>query len=142
MTEFRAVDWLTFNPPVIDEYRATGGNVGGRWKGNPMLLLTTTGARSGRARTSPLTYTVHDGLVVVIASKAGAPQHPAWYHNIVANPDVTVELGSETYAARARIAAEPERSRLYDERIAEMPRFGEYRTLTDRVIPVVVLDRI
>lgn len=107
-----------------------------------MVLLTTTGARSGQPRTSPVTYTT-DGADrwVLIASKAGAPHHPAWYHNLVANPEVTLEVGSERFAARAYVASGAERGRLYGERVAGMPRFGKYQTMTDREIPVVVVER-
>ena len=132
--------WLELNRAVIEEFRANGGRCGGRWEGNPMLLLTTTGARSGTPRTSPLTYTTDGDRLVVIASKAGADQHPAWYHNVVTNPDVVVELGAESFPARASVAAEPDRSRLFAERVAVMERFGGYQELTERVIPVVVLS--
>jgi deazaflavin-dependent oxidoreductase (nitroreductase family) len=134
--------WLELNRSVIAEFRANGGRCGGPWEGNPMILLTTTGARSGAPRTSPLTYTTDGERLVVIASKAGAEHHPAWYHNLVANPDVVVELGQETFPARAAVAAEPERSRLFAERVAVMERFAGYQELTDRVIPVVVLERV
>lgn len=133
--------WLALNDGVIAEFRANGGRCGGRWEGNPMILLTTTGARTGQERVSPITYTTDGDDLVVIASKAGAPHHPAWYHNLVANPEVVVELGAERYAARARVAEEPERTRLFDARIAVMPRFGDYMGMTDRTIPVVVIER-
>ena len=133
--------WLSLNDGVIAEFRANGGQCGGRWEGNPMVLLTTTGARSGQARTSPLTYTTDGDRLVLIASRAGDDRHPAWYHNLVANPEVTIELGAERFPARALVADEPERSRLLDARIAEMPRFGEYVEMTDRTIPVVVIER-
>ncbi|MEL6985163.1 MAG: nitroreductase family deazaflavin-dependent oxidoreductase [Actinomycetota bacterium] len=133
--------WLGLNRGVIEEFRANGGQCGGRWEGNPMILLTTTGARSGQPRTSPLTYTTDGDRVVVIASRAGDDRHPDWYHNLVADPAVTVELGTETFSATAVVADEPERSRLLDARVAVMPRFGEYVTQTDRTIPVVVLER-
>lgn len=133
--------WLSLNDGVIAEFRANGGQCGGRWEGNPMVLLTTTGARSGEARTSPLTYTTDGDRLVLIASRAGDDRHPAWYHNLVANPEVTIELGTERFPARALVADEPERSRLLDARIAEMPRFGEYVEMTDRTIPVVVIER-
>ena len=142
MAKWDGVDWVAFNPPVIEEFRATKGQPGGRWAGNPMILLTTVGARSGRELTSPLTYNLDGGDIVVIASAAGAPKSPAWYHNLVAHPDVVVELGEERFAARAEVAAEPERTRLFDDRIALMPRFGEYQQKTTRTIPVVVLRRI
>jgi deazaflavin-dependent oxidoreductase (nitroreductase family) len=133
--------WLQLNDGVIAEFRANGGRCGGRWEGNPMILLTTTGARSGKARTSPLTYTTDGDRLVLVASRAGDDRHPDWYHNLVADPDVTVELGTERFAARATVAEEPERTRLLDARIAEMPRFGEYAELTERTIPVVVVER-
>lgn len=133
--------WLDLNERVIEEFRANEGRCGGPFEGNPMVLLTTTGARSGRPRTSPVTYTTDDDRIVLIASKAGADHHPAWYHNLVAHPDVIVEVGAERFAARARVAEEPERTRLFDERVAVMPRFDGYRTMTERTIPVVVIER-
>jgi deazaflavin-dependent oxidoreductase (nitroreductase family) len=105
------------------------------------VLLTTIGARSGQPRVSPLTYTTDGDRWVLIASKAGAEHHPAWYHNIVANPDVTLEVGDERFPARAEVATGAERERLFQERIAVMPRFGRYRELTSREIPVVVISR-
>ncbi|MGD9750597.1 MAG: nitroreductase family deazaflavin-dependent oxidoreductase [Acidimicrobiia bacterium] len=135
-------EWLAINEAVIAEFRANGGQCGGAFAGNPMVLLTTTGARTGLARTSPVTYTTDEDRIVLIASKAGADHHPAWYHNLVANPRVTVEVGTERFEADARVAAEPERSRLFDARVAVMPRFGGYREQTDREIPVVVLERL
>lgn len=133
--------WLELNRGVITEFRANGGRCGGRWEGNPMVLLTTIGAKSGHERTSPVTYTLDEDRIVLIASRAGDDRHPDWYHNLVANPDVVIELGEERFPARARVAEEPERSRLFDERIAAMPRFGDYVRQTDRVIPVVVVER-
>lgn len=133
--------WLTLNGGVIEEFRANSGVCGGRWEGNPMVLLTTTGAKSGQERTSPLTYTTDGDRLVLIASRAGDDRHPDWYHNLVANPDVVIELGAERFHAAASVAPEPERTRLMDARVAEMPRFGEYMNLTDRSIPVVVIER-
>lgn len=133
--------WLELNHGVIAEFRANGGRCGGRWEGNPMILLTTTGARSGKARTSPVTYTTDGGRLVLVASRAGDDRHPDWYHNLVANPDVFVELGSERFEAQATVTTEPERTRLLEARVAEMPRFGDYAQLTERTIPVVVLER-
>jgi deazaflavin-dependent oxidoreductase (nitroreductase family) len=135
-------EWLAFNGPVIEEFRANGGECGGSLAGNPLVLLTTTGARSGQPRVSPLTYTTDGpGRWVLIASKAGADHHPAWYHNIVANPDVTLEVGAERFPARAEVVTGEERERLFAERVAVMPRFARYRELTDREIPVVVISR-
>lgn len=146
MANWDGVDWLAFNPPVIEEFRTTKGQPGGRFAGNPMILLTTKGARSGRELISPLTYHLDgdriDGGIVVIASAAGAPKSPAWYHNLVAHPDVVIELGEEQFAARAKAAIEPERTRLFQDRILLMPRFGEYQQKTTRTIPVVVLRRV
>lgn len=133
--------WLSLNEGVIAEFRANGGQCGGRWEGNPMVLLTTTGARSGQPRTSPLTYTTDDDRLVLVASRAGDHRHPDWYHNLVADPEVVVELGTERFEARASVADEPDRTRLLDARIAAMPRFGEYVDMTDRTIPVVVIER-
>ncbi|MFT7597380.1 MAG: deazaflavin-dependent oxidoreductase (nitroreductase family) [Acidimicrobiales bacterium] len=133
--------WLKLNDGVIAEFRANGGKCTGRFEGNPMILLTTTGAKSGQERVSPLTITMDGDRIVLIASRAGDVRHPAWYHNLVANPDVAVEDGTERYEAKASVVDEPERSRLLDERVAAMPRFGEYTKLTDRTIPVVVIER-
>lgn len=133
---------LSFNRGVIDEYRATGGTVSGPFAGAPLLLLTTTGAQSGEARTTPLVHTRDGDRLVVIASYAGAPRHPAWFLNLRAHPDVTVELGSESFAARAVVTEGEERGRLFERQAAEMPRFNEYREKTSREIPVVVLERV
>lgn len=130
------------NRKIIDEFRANGGKVGGRFEGRTLLLLHTRGAKSGRERINPLA-TVKDGdSHVVIASKGGSPTHPDWYFNVLANPVVTVETGKETFEARARVAEEPERSRLYDKMVEMMPAFDEYRRKTQREIPVIVLTRI
>ena len=136
-----SIDWLAFNAPIIDEFRDAGGNLSGQWEGNPTLLLTTIGRRSGQPRTSPLTFTTDGDDLVVIASRAGDDRHPDWFFNLVDNPDVVVELGTERFDATAVVVSEPDRTRLFEDRVAEMPRFGQYRTLTDREIPVVVLRR-
>ena len=107
-----------------------------------MLLLTTTGARSGRPRVSPLVYTTDDDRMVIIASKGGAPTHPDWFHNLVANPAVTLEVGSEAFPARASVAEGDERQRLWDQMVAQMPGFADYQRNTSREIPVVVVERI
>lgn len=136
-------EWQRQNDPVIAEFRATGGHVTGRFAGRPLLLLTTTGARSGQPRITPLNYSTDGDRLVVIASKGGSPTHPDWYRNLVAHPDVTIELGGETFQARATTAEEPERSQLFARQAAEMPFFAEYeRTVTARQIPVVVFTRI
>ncbi|HMA35680.1 MAG TPA: nitroreductase family deazaflavin-dependent oxidoreductase [Chloroflexia bacterium] len=132
-------DW---NKAVIDEFRANGGKVGGPMAGAPLLLLTTTGAKTGRRHTSPVMYNTDGNRLLVFASKAGAPTHPAWYHNLVANPRVTVEQGTETFEANAVVLTGEERDRLYRRHAEQFPQFGEYETKTTRQIPVVALDRV
>jgi deazaflavin-dependent oxidoreductase (nitroreductase family) len=135
-------DFNAFNDALIDEFRNNGGQVTGMFAGAPLVLITTTGAKSGKRRTSPVVYTTDGDRVVVIASKGGAPTSPDWFHNLVANPDVTVELPTETFEARAKVAEGPERDRLYDTQAALMPNFAEYQKATTRKIPVVVLERV
>ncbi len=134
-------DTKSFNAGIIDEFRANGGKVGGMFEGAPMLLLTTTGAKSGNPYTTPVVHTDDGDRIVIIASKAGADTHPDWYHNIVANPEVTVELGTETFQATGSVAKGEERQRLYDAQAEQMPNFKEYAEKTTREIPVVVLTR-
>ncbi len=136
-----STDYNDFNRKLIEEYRANGGKVSGMFAGSPLLLLTTTGARSGQPRVAPLVYTTDNGRLVVMASKGGAPTHPDWYHNLRANPDVTVEVGTETFPARATIPEGVERKRLFDQMAAQMPGFAEYQRNTTRQIPVIVLER-
>lgn len=130
-----------FNKQIIEEFRANDGVVGGPFEGATLLLLHTTGAKSGLERVNPL-MTMPDGdRYVIIASKAGAPDNPDWYHNILANPEVSVELGAEQFDAVATITAEPERTQLYERVEAISSGFTEYKNKTDRVIPVVALTR-
>jgi deazaflavin-dependent oxidoreductase (nitroreductase family) len=131
-----------FNAQLIEEYRATEGNVTGVFAGRPLMLLTTTGAKSGQPRTAPLVYTTDGDALVIIASKGGAPTNPDWYHNLRANPLVTVELGAERFEAQARVAEGEERQRLYDAQAALMPAFADYQRKSPRQIPVVVLERV
>ncbi|HUK83544.1 MAG TPA: nitroreductase family deazaflavin-dependent oxidoreductase [Verrucomicrobiae bacterium] len=131
-----------FNETLIVEFRTNSGRLTGEFAQAPFLLLTTKGAKSGKERTTPLGYVQIDGRVLVIASMGGAPKHPAWYLNLVANPAVTVELGAENYRARAVVIAGPERDMLYAQVAATIPTFAEYQGRTDRVIPVVELRRI
>ena len=131
-----------WNQNVITEFRANGGKVGGQFEGAPLLLLHSTGARSGQARISPLAYTRDGDRLVIIASKGGAPTNPDWYYNIVAQPLVMVEVGTEQFQARATVPGEPERTRLYDQMAHAMPNFAEYQRNTTRQIPVVVLTRV
>ncbi len=131
-----------FNRQLIEEYRANGGKVTGQFSRTPLLLLTTTGARSGQARTNPLAYSRDGDHLVVIASKGGAPTNPDWYHNLVVHPEATVDLGGERFPVRARFPQGEERQRLYDQQAAQMPNFAEYQRNTTRQIPVVVLERV
>jgi deazaflavin-dependent oxidoreductase (nitroreductase family) len=135
-------DHNNFNQKIIEEFRANSGKVGGPFEGGTMLLLTTTGAKSGQPRTSPLAYLPDGDNMVIIASKGGAPTNPDWFYNLKANPIVTVERGTETFQARATVPEAAERDRLFDQVTAVMPGFGEYQRNTTRQIPVVVLEKI
>src|SRR5215217_5457445 len=130
------------NIGIIDEFRVNEGKVGGWFEGKTLLLLHTTGAKSQQERINPVAYVKDGNQFVVIASKGGAPTHPDWYYNILANPLVTVEVGTDKFPARATVAQEPERTRLYDQMVAVMPGFDEYRRKTTRVIPVIVLTHL
>jgi len=131
-----------FNQSLIEEFRANDGKVGGPFAGRPLFLLTTTGAKSGKPRTMPLVYTTDGDRIVIIASKAGAPTNPDWYHNLVANPVATIEMPDETFQVRATVVEGAERERLYSAQAALMPGFAEYQEKTTRQIPVVVLERV
>ena len=132
-------DW---NKAIIEEFRANGGKVGGQFADMPLLLLHTTGAKSQQPRVNPVAYTTDGDRLVVFASKGGAPTNPDWYYNLVAQPLVTVEVGTEQFQTQAAIAAEPERIRLYDQMAAGRPNFAEYQRNTTRAIPVIVLTRM
>lgn len=131
-----------FNRLLIEEFRTSGGKVTGQFADRPLLLLTTTGAKSGRPYTTPVVYTKDGNNLVIIASKGGAPNNPDWYHNLVAHPEATIELPSERFQVKARVAAGEERERLYKHQADEMPNFAEYQRKTTRQIPVFVLERI
>lgn len=131
-------DW---NTKIIEEFRATGGKVGGQFDGAPLILLHSTGAKSGQDRVAPVMYLADGDDLVVFASKAGADTNPDWFHNLKANPDTRVEIGPDTVAVRARVAEGEERDRLFDRQKAAYPGFADYEAGTDRVIPVVVLER-
>jgi deazaflavin-dependent oxidoreductase (nitroreductase family) len=132
-------DW---NKAIIEEFRANGGKVGGYFAGVPVLLLHTTGAKSQQPRVNPLVYTTDGDRFVIAASKRGDPSNPDWYYNLVAQPLVTVEIGTEQFQARTTIAAEPERTCLYNQMATAWPNYAEYQRNTTRVIPVIVLTRI
>ncbi len=135
-------DMKEFNQRVITDFRANGGKVGGQMENIPLLLVTMTGAKSGRTITLPLAYSLDGDRIVVIASYAGAPHNPSWYHNMVAHPVVAVELGSEKYQARVSVAAGAERDRLFKQQADQLPIFNEYQKKTTRHIPVLVLERM
>ena len=142
MSDTGPADMHAFNQGIIDEFRANGGKVGGPFEGAPMLLLTSTGAKSGQPRTSPVVHTRDGDRYVIIASKAGADTNPSWYHNLVTNPQATIEVGADTIEVQAAPAEGPERQRLWDQHVALMPNFADYEKQTDRVIPVVVLTPV
>jgi len=136
-------DWNAWNAGVVEQFRENHGQIAsGRFAGRRLVLLTTTGARSGQPRTTPLAFTRDGDRYVVIASKAGSPSNPDWYHNVVRNPVVTLETGDETFQARARVAEGEERERLYNAQAALMPNFAAYQLRTSRQIPVIVLERV
>jgi len=128
-----------FNAQIIEEFRANEGRVGGMFEGVPLLLLRHTGAKSGASRVNPLAYQSDNGRYVVFASKGGAPSNPDWYHNLKAQPDVTIEVGTDTIDVVASEVSGEERERLFRTQAERVPQFGEYEQRTDRVIPVIVL---
>jgi deazaflavin-dependent oxidoreductase (nitroreductase family) len=137
--------WNNVNSDVVQQFRSDNGKISsGMFKGARLLLLTTTGAKSGKERINPLAFTRDGDDYVIIASKGGFPAHPDWYHNVLANPEVQVEVatqsGVDEFTAHARIARGEERQRLYDAQAAVMPGFAEYQKKTSREIPVVVLE--
>ena len=139
--QFSAEDWDALNKEQIDQFRANQGKlVEGLMKGLPTLLLTTTGARTGKPRLTPLTYTRDGDRFVVLAAKLGAPHHPSWYHNLVAQPIVTIEVGTKCLQAKATVTTGNERDRLYVAHIASFPNYEDYQCKTERVIPVVSFD--
>jgi deazaflavin-dependent oxidoreductase (nitroreductase family) len=131
-------DW---NRQTIEEFRANEGKVGGFWEGKPLLLLTTTGAKSGQQRTTPMMYLRDGDRLLVFASKRGAPTNPDWYHNLIAHPEVTVEVGTEKYEASATVMKGEERDKFYARQAELYPQFGEYEANTTRKIPVIALER-
>ena len=130
-----------YNRQLIEEFRTNRGKTGGPFEGRPLLLLTTTGAKSGARRTTPMMYIPDGERLLVIASNIGAPAHPAWYHNLVAHPDVTVEVGTETFEATAIVIEGTERDRLWSRIVASYPFFADHQAKTTRQIPVIALSR-
>lgn len=135
-------DMREFNQNVISDFRANKGKAGGQMAGIPLLLVTMKGAKTGRTLTIPLAYTTDGNRCVIIASKAGAPNNPDWYHNLKANPEVTIELGADRFQARATEVTGAERDRLYNQQAAQLPIFADYQNKTSRRIPVFTLERV
>jgi deazaflavin-dependent oxidoreductase (nitroreductase family) len=131
-----------FNKSIIDEFRANAGKVGGQFAGADLLLLTTTGAKSGQRRVSPLAYFRIDGKLIIIGSFAGAPVNPAWVHNLRADPAARVEVGTDSFDVTARELPAAERDELFDKVAAAAPGFGEYQSNTSRVIPLFELQPV
>ena len=130
------------NAPIIEEFRNNDGHVGGPFENIPLLLLHTTGVKSGADRVSPLAYRREGEAYVVFGSKGGAPTMPDWIYNVTANPKVSIEVGTERFDAVARIAEGDERERIWTEQKAEFPGFAAYEKATTRIIPVVILDLV
>ncbi len=130
------------NRAVIDEFRGNGGQVSIHPAGHSLLLLTTTGAKSGRQHITPLAYHRDGDRLIIVASKGGAPDNPAWYHNLRANPHVTVEVGTEKFEANAEVAQGEERDRLYRQQASQFAAFNDYEKRTTRQIPVIILTRL
>jgi deazaflavin-dependent oxidoreductase (nitroreductase family) len=135
-------DMNEWNRGIIDEFRANAGKVGGQFEGAPLLLLHSTGARSGEERINPVVYQADDDRFVIFASKAGAPTNPDWFHNLVASPQTSIEVGDRTVKVVARVAEGDERDRIWSRQKELMPGFADYEAKTTRQIPVVVLDPV
>jgi deazaflavin-dependent oxidoreductase (nitroreductase family) len=133
---------VNWNQVIIDEFRANSGRVGGMFEGKTLLLLHSVGAKSGLEHVNPVAYIADGDALVIIASKGGAPNNPDWYYNLLAHPQVTVEVGTEKFQVQAAVAPEPERTRLYAKMVEMMPGFADYEKRTTRVIPVFVLTKI
>lgn len=131
-----------WNQQIIEEFHANGGKVGGQFAGASLLLLHTLGAKSNQERVHPLVYFKDNGHYVILASKGGAPTNPDWYHNILAHPDVTLEVGTEQFKAHATVAEGQERDRIFADVSSQNPGFGAYQKNTTRVIPIIVLERL
>lgn len=134
-------DYSLFGDAHVEQYLATNGEVGHLWNGVPCLVLWTTGRKSGETRAAPLIYGARGDDVVIVASKGGAPSHPAWYRNLEADPDVEVQVGADRYAGRARVAEGDERAELWQLMAGIWPDYDDYQAKTDRQIPVVVIER-
>lgn len=129
------------NQGIVDEFRANQSKVGGQFEGVPLLLLTTTGAKTGRSYTNPMMYLRDGDRLIVFASKSGAPTNPDWFHNLVAHPNAVAEVGKERFPVRATVLEGEERDRLFDQQASRYPGFREYQQKTTRKIPVIALER-
>lgn len=138
---FDANAMTVFNKNIVDEFRANGGKVGGQFEGANLLLLTTTGAKSGQSRLAPLAYFTVDGKLIIIGSKAGADTNPDWVHNLRANPQAHIEVGTDSYDVTSRELPTAERDAIFDKVLAAAPGFGEYQSKTSRIIPLFELAR-
>lgn len=136
-----ALNFDEINRKVIDEFRATGGKAGGMFEGKPLVLVHHVGAKSGTERIAPLVPLLDDGRIFIFASKGGADTNPDWYHNLVANPNTTIELGTETFPVTATVLTGTERDEIYTKQVAVEPQFGDYQRNTSRIIPVIELQR-
>jgi len=130
-----------WNQAIVEEFRANGGNVGGRFTDKTLLLLHTIGRNSGEERINPLAYVRDGDRFVIVSSKGGADVHPDWYYNLIANPNVTIEVGTDSFQVHAKEAQEPERTRLYEKMVEMMSAFADYRQKTSRIIPVFILTK-
>jgi deazaflavin-dependent oxidoreductase (nitroreductase family) len=139
---YEKTDMNDWNKKIIEEFRVNDGKIGGQFANMDLLLLHTTGAKSGLPRINPVACMADGDRYIIIASKAGAPTNPDWYYNLAANPEVSVEVGTEQFQALATIAAEPERTELYNKVASRYPGFAEYQRQTTRIIPVVILTRL
>ncbi|MBN9790240.1 MULTISPECIES: nitroreductase family deazaflavin-dependent oxidoreductase [unclassified Pseudonocardia] len=135
------MDFAAMNRAVIEEFRANGGRAGGMFEGKPLVLVHHVGARSGTERIAPLVPLIEGERVYIFASKGGADSNPDWYHNLIANPDTRIELGTDTLPVRVREVTGPERDEVYARQVALEPQFGDYQRKTDRTIPVLELQR-
>jgi deazaflavin-dependent oxidoreductase (nitroreductase family) len=130
------------NPPIIEEFRSNGGKIGGQFTGKNLLLLHTIGAKSHQPRVNPIGYMKDGNAFVIIASKGGAPTNPDWYHNLLAHPEVELEVGTERFKAHATLPEREERDRLFANFVQQEPGFGEYQKNTSRLLPVILLKRM
>ncbi|WP_319436103.1 nitroreductase family deazaflavin-dependent oxidoreductase [Mycobacterium sp. RTGN5] len=136
-----AMNFDEMNRQVIEEFRTSGGKAGGMFEGKPLVLVHHVGAKSGTERIAPLVPLLEDGRIFIFASKGGADTNPDWYHNLVAHPDTTVELGTETFPVTAKVITGSEHDEIYAKQVAAEPQFGDYQRSTSRIIPVIELQR-